>query len=155
MIYNKVFTTEVEKRYKALQEIKAKYGLSILAKSPNLEVYKKAYEVAETIYESIFDGADEHMNKLWEQELEERKELCMKYIERANRITGLKRLEFGSDLTDPQGFFDGHIFFTDAKIGEDYGGDEGWLLYLYINGQECGTISPYDVKHIVPRRTPP
>jgi len=145
--YKKVFTREVENRLAEVEKLEARYE-----KDHSLE---QLLDDARDHYDSLFNGEDPEFESLFYDELSERKELCLKFIAKADAIRGLKRLEFGSNVTDPKGFYDGHIFFDQAKIEENYGGDEGWVLNLYLKGEEVGTISPYDIKCIQPRRTPP
>ena len=146
-VYKKVFTREVENRLARVAELEARYEKD--------HAVEQLLDDARDHLDSLFNGEDPEFESLFYDELSERKELCDKFIRKAESIRGLKRLEFGSNVTDPKGFYDGHIFFDHAKIEENYGGDEGWVLNLYLAGQEVGTISPYDIKHIQPRRTPP
>jgi hypothetical protein len=146
-VYKKLFTKEVESRLAEVEELEARYE-----KDHTLE---QLLDDARDHYDSLFNGEDPALEELFNSELEERRDLCDKFIRKADAIRGIKRLEFGSNITDPSGYYDGHIFFDHAKIEENYGGDEGWVLNLYLRGEEVGTISPYDVKDIQPRRTPP
>jgi len=148
-IYRKAFTKAVESRLAKVEELEARY------ERDRSEINKQLLDDARDYYDSLFNGEDPEFESLFYDELSERKELCLKFIAKADAIRGLKRLEFGSNITDPKGFYDGHIFFDQAKIEENYGGDEGWVLNLYLKGEEVGTISPYDIKCIQPRRTPP
>ena len=148
MLYNKVFTKEVEYRTDLVERMKKN-----VENEPTPE-NKRLLDGAESLLEDMFNGSTSEQ-ELWEQEHQERLELCNKWIEKARKINGLKRVEFGSDLTDPKGFYDGGIFFTHARLQEDYGGDEGWELWFYLNGEEVGHINPYDIKTITTRRTTP
>lgn len=149
MEYKKVFTKEVEYRLAEVKEAETRY------EKDHTVINKQLLDDARDHYDSLFNGEDKNFETLFNNELSERRELCIKFMKKADTIKGLKRIEFGSNITDPNGYYDGHIFFTYAKIEENYGGDEGWVLNLYIAGEEVGTISPYDIKSIQPRRTPP